>query len=330
MRFPVAFQHIAPAGLAHPLQQAPVSNFSQIPLVFTPNGFPQLPNEQIQIASPNFLIVYPAPLVMYPTTDFSEQCISSQTGHFSPSDSVESVSRLRSSSPKPLRSPPRRNEPPPRKRQKTSLEYAFEAKARNSTKNNRARRRAMKENGWVSRRPDFVQRPKIKRYGFRSKQNMIDKVHDSLVRKYTELGILAPIEEVLRGDTTIRIHVKKYKALVCIEEALECVEANERVTIQRISIPLAIKNEFQKKGFLVYIQVSDVEEVPIAQSVLREFEVFQKCHVAPKPVEAEKSSSTKSSKPIDATHSADNDVENLAIQFAKMPGTYKSQAQCFI
>jgi exosome complex RNA-binding protein Csl4 len=127
---------------------------------------------------------------------------------------------------------------------------------------------------------------------------MIDKVYDLLIRKYTEMGILAPDEEVLRGETTIRLHVKKYKALISIEAALESVEAVDKVTIKRISIPLSMKNEFQKKGFLVYVQVSDIKEVPIAQSVLRQFEVFRKCEVAPQTAEFAKSNVKKSPTPI--------------------------------
>ena len=40
---------------------------------------------------------------------------------------------------------------------------------------------------------------------------MIDKVYESISRKYEALGILASADEVLRGDDTIRLHVKKFK-----------------------------------------------------------------------------------------------------------------------
>merc|ERR1719277_1112136 len=69
-----------------------------------------------------------------------------------------------------------------------------------------------------------VPRKSKKKFGFRSKQNMIDKVYLSLVEKYEKRGILAGDDEVLRGDDTIRLHVKKFKALQRIEEALLAAE----------------------------------------------------------------------------------------------------------
>jgi len=304
MDSPVVYQYTAqPVSRVHPLN-APESgtmnaNSPLIPLVLTPNGFPQFfPNMQFQMGSPEAMMVHPTQMVMSPTPVYPNVQVVPQSGNVSPSGSVSSYSKSRSSSPKAVRSPPGFEPSAPPKRQKTSLEYAFEAKARASAKNNRARRRAMQQNGWVPRPPSAPgQGPKVKHYGFRSKQNMIDKVYDLLIRKYTAMGILAPDEEVLRGETTIRLHVKKYKALISIEAALESVEAVDKVTIKRISIPLSMKNEFQKKGFLVYVQVSDIKEVPIAQSVLRQFEVFRKCEVAPQTAEFAKSNVKKSPTP---------------------------------
>merc|ERR1719447_2088845 len=76
-------------------------------------------------------------------------------------------------------------------------------------------------------------RPK-KKFGFRSKQNMIDKVYDAISRKYENLGILASSDEVLRGDDTIRLHVKKFKALKRIQEALEAVEREPSIRISKV------------------------------------------------------------------------------------------------
>lgn len=126
-----------------------------------------------------------------------------------------------------------------------------------------------------------------KKYGFRSKQNMIDKVYLALVEKYEKRGILAGDDEVLRGDDTIRLHVKKFKALQRIEEALLAAERMDSITISRVSIPLSMKNQFQKKGFLVYVQVEKVWMVPLAQKIFRQFDEFKKCDVARHTVEAE-------------------------------------------
>lgn len=100
------------------------------------------------------------------------------------------------------------------------------------------------------------------------------------MKKYTEQGILAAKEIVLRGLDTIRLHVKKYDALATIEDALSAVEAIPEVKIIGVSIPLSMKNQFQKKGFLVYIKLGTTSMVPRAQEVLRTFGEFRKCEVA--------------------------------------------------
>lgn len=126
-----------------------------------------------------------------------------------------------------------------------------------------------------------------KKFGFRSKQNMIDKVYLALVEKYKKRGILASDDEVLRGEDTIRLHVKKFRALQRIEEALMAAERMDSITIARVSIPLSMKNQFQKKGFLVYVQVEHVWMVPLAQKIFRRFDEFKKCDVARHTTEPE-------------------------------------------
>jgi len=130
-------------------------------------------------------------------------------------------------------------------------------------------------------KPAVIQhrRPK-KKFGFRSKQNMIDKVYDALTQKYQDLGILAGSDEVLRGDDTIRLHVKKFKALKRIQEALAAVERSPFIKISKVSTPLSMKNQFQKKGFLVYVRVADVSMVDEAKRIFQQFEEFKKCEVA--------------------------------------------------
>jgi len=125
---------------------------------------------------------------------------------------------------------------------------------------------------------------KKKKFGYRSKQNKIDTVYASLVGKYTALDTLVDQNEVLRGPDVIRLHVKKFDALCTIEEALEAVEWY--IKIVGVSIPLSMKNTFQKKGFLVYIKLEKVEDVERARSILQTFPEFKKCgvaHVAPSP-----------------------------------------------
>lgn len=109
---------------------------------------------------------------------------------------------------------------------------------------------------------------------------MIDKVFDSLQVTYTARNILASTDEVLRGPDTIRLHVKKYRALQRIEEALDALDRQHDIIIARVSTPLSMKNQFQKKGFLVYVKVKEVSMVPRAQAILRKFDEFKKCEVA--------------------------------------------------
>jgi len=135
------------------------------------------------------------------------------------------------------------------------------------------------ENRSLSTGSNQNRRPK-KKFGFRSKQNMIDKVYESISRKYENLGILASSDEVLRGDDTIRLHVKKFKALKRIQEALEAVEREPSIRISKVSVPLSMKNQFQKKGFLVYTQLADVSMVATAKRIFQQFEEFRKCEVA--------------------------------------------------
>lgn len=125
-----------------------------------------------------------------------------------------------------------------------------------------------------------IKKKKIRKYGFRSKQIMINKVYSNLCTKYEKLGILARKDEVLRGEDTVRLHVKKFKALQRIEAALETLEHVNFLKIQRISLPLSMKNQFQKKGFLVYVQLKDAWMAEAAQVVFRKFDEFRKCHVA--------------------------------------------------
>jgi len=115
------------------------------------------------------------------------------------------------------------------------------------------------------------------RPSYRSKQDMIDKVFLALSEKYTALGLLE--NKGLRGDDTIRVHVKNFKALTKIEEALVAVESHPCVKISKVSLPFSFRNEFQKKGFLVYLKLADVTMVPHAQSVFRQYDEFKKCGV---------------------------------------------------
>merc|ERR1719330_28041 len=126
MDSPVVYQYTAqPVSRVHPLNApengAMNANSPLIPLVLTPNGFPQFyPNMQFQMGSPEAMMVHPTPIMMSPTPVFSNVQVVPQAGSVSPSGSVASYSKSRSSSPKSVRSPPGFEPSAPPKRQKTS------------------------------------------------------------------------------------------------------------------------------------------------------------------------------------------------------------------
>lgn len=120
--------------------------------------------------------------------------------------------------------------------------------------------------------------PKKKKYAYRSKQNKIDTVLKVLLTKYAD--ILAPEEEVLRGEDVLRLHCKKFEALNIIEEVLMKAEVEKGIEFCRISFPLSMKNAFQKKGFLVYIKTHDTDELACLMEHCRTYSQFSKCTVA--------------------------------------------------
>jgi len=113
--------------------------------------------------------------------------------------------------------------------------------------------------------------------GFRTKQVMIEKVFGRLSEKYQALGILE--SEGLRGEDTIRVHVKNFRALSMIYDALVNIESDPLVRIKKVSLPFSFRNQFQKKGFLVYLKFEEASMVPHAQKVFQGYSVFQKCGV---------------------------------------------------
>jgi len=148
----------------------------------------------------------------------------------------------------------------------------LQSRSENQSENPRRRNSKRKSKKQSEKLADGEYRP-----SYRSKQDMIDKVFLALSNKYTALGLLE--NKGLRGDDTIRVHVKNFKALTRIEEALIAVESHPKVTVSRVSLPFSFRNEFQKKGFLVYLKLEDVTMVPHAQSVFRQYDEFKKCGV---------------------------------------------------
>jgi hypothetical protein len=121
--------------------------------------------------------------------------------------------------------------------------------------------------------------PKQPKYAHRSKQKRIDQVHADVVDYYTKLNLHVGDKEVLRGNDTVRIHVKTFHGLNEIKGVLEEVRAT--VDISKMSTPISMKNKFQKKGFIVYLKLADEAFVPTVQSIFAKYsEHFKKCEVA--------------------------------------------------
>lgn len=119
-----------------------------------------------------------------------------------------------------------------------------------------------------------------KKFGYRTKQNKIDVVFNALQTKYINNGKLVSNDVVLRGEDTVRLHVKKYDALDKIQTAICAVEAEPDLEISHVSIPMSMKNKFQKKGFLVYLKMSDASMIEKVKNIFKKFKEFQKCDVA--------------------------------------------------
>jgi len=121
-----------------------------------------------------------------------------------------------------------------------------------------------------------------RKFPHRSKQNCITQTYEEIKSYFNPLGIYAEGEEdVLRGDDVCRVHVKNYNGLKKILDVLKQVYSHKDITLKRLATPISMKNKFQKKGFIVYMQVSDVSQVPIVQWIFSNYsDLYKKCDVA--------------------------------------------------
>jgi len=111
-----------------------------------------------------------------------------------------------------------------------------------------------------------------RRYGYRTKQNKIEKVYAAVTEHFAELGVLIPEDVGIRGTNVARLHVKKWHSLCRIEEAIEKVESDARIVTQRVSCPVSMKNLYQKKGFLIYWETQDEEQTKLLMDVFRSYD----------------------------------------------------------
>lgn len=122
--------------------------------------------------------------------------------------------------------------------------------------------------------PTHYTRPRISHHGWRSKQELIESVHQQLMWKYRE-RVIRPPTPILIGKEVVRIHVKKWQQLCNIEIALKEIERPHipekddyapglGIRFSLMSLPISMKTKSQKKGFFVYLKVpSDSDALKI-------------------------------------------------------------------
>jgi len=110
-----------------------------------------------------------------------------------------------------------------------------------------------------------------KKYAYRSKQKKIDRVYNHIKDMYEQQGKFAAEKELVRGDDTLRIHVKTFDGLSDIVTALNEVEQHQDVETTRLAAVFSKKNKFQKKGFIVYLKLGNERQKEVAESVFQRY-----------------------------------------------------------
>jgi len=110
-----------------------------------------------------------------------------------------------------------------------------------------------------------------KKFGYRSKQRKIDRTHRNIQEKFSALGIFAKERELVRGDDTLRIHVKTFEGLTDIQTALNEIQNHKEIDICKVAAVFSKKNRFQKKGFIVYLKVGSVAQVDTCLRLLKRY-----------------------------------------------------------
>lgn len=130
-----------------------------------------------------------------------------------------------------------------------------------------------------------------KKYAYRSKQRKIDKVRGQIEERFQSMELFADEKELVRGEDTVRVHVKTFQGLTKITEFLDEVHDHNEIRITRIACPFSKKNKNQKKGFIVYLKLQTVPQMKIVRDeIFPKYEsVLKSCVVAkprePKPEE---------------------------------------------
>lgn len=135
-----------------------------------------------------------------------------------------------------------------------------------------------------SHSPEPVTKLSQRKFPHRSKQKRIEEVYNSIADYFSKLNVYAESEkDILRGNDTCRIHVKTFQSLNKILEVLKQCYHHREVQIVKLATPISMKNKYQKKGFIVYMQLSKSNQVPTVQGIFSKYSKwFKKCDVAEK------------------------------------------------
>merc|ERR1719242_2681923 len=153
-----------------------------------------------------------------------------------------------------------------------------------------------------------------KKFGYRSKQRKIDRTHRNIQEKFMAKGLFAKERELVRGDDTLRIHVKTFEGLTDIQTALNEIENHKEITIQRVAAVFSKKNKFQKKGFIVYLKVGSVSEVEVCQRLLKRFGSLRNVAIArAKTSVKEPTSELRTNKPIQISNTIEDFIPEVHI-----------------
>lgn len=106
-----------------------------------------------------------------------------------------------------------------------------------------------------------------KKYAYRSKQKKIDRVYNHIKDMYQQADKFAAEKELVRGDDTLRIHVKTFDGLSDIVTALNEVEQHREIETTRLAAVFSKKNKFQKKGFIVYLKLKTEDQRKKAEAI---------------------------------------------------------------
>lgn len=106
-----------------------------------------------------------------------------------------------------------------------------------------------------------------KKYAYRSKQKKIDRVYNHIKDMYMQADKFAAEKELVRGDDTLRIHVKTFDGLSDIVTALNEVEQHRDIETTRLAAVFSKKNKFQKKGFIVYLKLKTEDQRKQAEAI---------------------------------------------------------------